>query len=420
VLLAWVALLAVAIGWGEHVVAVGDTLRVNAPPLTGSYRWHLGRGVIAPVLVGVVAVVLLPHAARRWEWSRLLGAVGVTATGWALALGALRGGSGITGPLTSKHEYVHTVARVGDPGRFLAGFTDHLAGYTIHTQGHPPGMVLVLWLLDRVGLGGVGPNAVLVYAGGAAAVLAALVTVRAVAGEEAGRRAAPFLALTPAAIWWSSGDAFFAGVGAWAVTLVVLAAVTRQSRRGDAAALVGGVLFGVTALLSYGLVLLALVPLTVAAARRRARVLAVAAVGAAAVLGACALAGFWWFDGLAATHARYYAGVGGRRPYSYFVVGNVAVFALALGPAVAVALARLRDQRVWLLAGSALVAVAIADLSGMSKAEVERIWLPFVPWVVLATASLAGTSERRGGTAGWLAAQVATGLAVEVTVRSPW
>ncbi len=30
----------------------------------------------------------------------------------------------------------------------------------------------------------------------------------------------------------------------------------------------------------------------------------------------------------------------------------------------------------------------------MSKAEVERIWLPFLPWIVLATAALPGTGER--------------------------
>ena len=51
----------------------------------------------------------------------------------------------------------------------------------------------------------------------------------------------------------------------------------------------------------------------------------------------------------------------------------------------------------------ALLAVVLADLSGMSKAEVERIWLPFLPWVMLATAALPvgragadGTPRRTG------------------------
>jgi hypothetical protein len=43
------------------------------------------------------------------------------------------------------------------------------------------------------------------------------------------------------------------------------------------------------------------------------------------------------------------------------------------------ALFRLRDRQLWLLVGAALTAVLLADVSGLSKAEVERIWLPFAP-----------------------------------------
>ncbi len=225
--------------------------------------------------------------------------------------------------------------------------------------------------------------------------------------------------LAPAAIWWSSGDAFFAGVSAWAVTLVVLA-TGREGRDGDRLAAGGGVLFGISLMLSYGLVLLAVVPIVVAVARRRARPLVIAAAGGALVLVAVFAAGFSWLAGLAATRTQYWAGVASRRPYSYFLVGNLAAFALALGPAAAVGLARLRDRRTWLLVGGALAVVAIADLSGMSKAEVERIWLPFVPWVLLATAALYGATRRHGSMRFWLFAQAAVAIAIQSAVRSPW
>jgi hypothetical protein len=65
--------------------------------------------------------------------------------------------------------------------------------------------------------------------------------------------------------------------------------------------------------------------------------------------------------------------------------------------------------------GGALVAVALADLSGLSKAEVERIWLPLVPWVLLATSSLPAVRRRT-----WLGVQVAAGLALELAVIQPW
>ncbi len=94
--------------------------------------------------------------------------------------------------------------------------------------------------------------------------------------------------------------------------------------------------------------------------------------------------GFSWFSGFAATRGVYWAGVAKHRPYSYFLVADLALFAVATGPAIAVGLGRLRDRNLWLLVGGVLAVVALADLSGMSKAEVERIWLPFVPWVALA------------------------------------
>ena len=160
------------------------------------------------------------------------------------------------------------------------------------------------------------------------------------------RAALPFVVLAPAAIWWSSGDAFFAGVSAWAVTLVILATGREGRAIGSRWRVVGGLLFGITAFLSYGLVLLAFIPIGVAVSRRRFRPL---------VLAACrrrwrcssrfARAGFSWFAGLAATRTQYWLGAAGGRPYYYFLFADLAAFALAVGPAAAVGLARLRDQR---------------------------------------------------------------------------
>ncbi len=43
------------------------------------------------------------------------------------------------------------------------------------------------------------------------------------------------------------------------------------------------------------------------------------------------------------------------------------------------------------LAAAALLTILVATLSGMSKAEVERIWLPFTIWVVALPALLPGS-----------------------------
>jgi hypothetical protein len=105
------------------------------------------------------------------------------------------------------------------------------------------------------------------------------------------------------------------------------------------------------------------------------------------------------------------------RPALYTTVaGNPAALALAVGPAAAVGLSaaarRLhRRPRTDLLPLLALAAVVVADLSQMSRGEVERIWLPFVPWLGLAI-----PGDRRG----LLGLQVGTALALQAVLASPW
>ena len=257
------------------------------------------------------SLVLTPahDSPRSVRWRTLLVASWGFAALWACSLAATRGWFRVTTIFERKGEYLAVLPRVHSIGDFVDQFVHGIRSFPVHVQGHPPGFVLVAWTLERLGLGGSLPASVLCIAVGAAAVPAVLVTVREVAGADRARRAAPFLVLAPFAISVAtSADAFFAGVGAWAVTLVVLA-TGRRDRRGDVCALLGGVLSGITVFLSYGLVLLAVIPIVVAIRRRRVRPLLLAGAGALPVVLAFLLAGFWWFDGLEATRARYFAGI---------------------------------------------------------------------------------------------------------------
>lgn len=127
----------------------------------------------------------------------------------------------------------------------------------------------------------------------------------------------------------------------------------------------GGLLLGLALYCSYGIAPLGLLVVAVVVSARRLRPLLVGALG------------FWWWTGLAATRVRYAEGIATIRPYDYFVLANLAAFAVALGPATVAGLASLhRRSRLRWPVGAALLAVAGADLSGLSKGEVERIWLP--------------------------------------------
>jgi hypothetical protein len=419
----------VAHRWGDRLIDSGHKLQVGFPPLVGEFSPRVGPRVLPAVAFGMAAVVAAPILAHRLTWRRLVVVSAVAAAAWAVGLALVDGPSALTSPLLLRGEYLHDVPRVTSPGGFLASFTERLPDYHTHTQGHPPGMVLLLWSLDRIGLGGAGWAAALCIAGGAASVPAVLVTLRAVAGEATARIAAPFLALAPAAIWVATtADAFYAGLGAWGVALVALtarrSADQTPSRRHDVLAAAGGLLLGATAFCTYGAVLLAPVAVVGAMAASAGRVpwrpVLVAGAAAATVAGIFAAAGFWWFGGLAATRAAYEAGVASRRPYGYFLLANLAAFAVAAGPALAAGMSRLRRRGPWILASAALFSVALADLSGLSKGEVERIWLPFVPWALVATGTLARRHRPAEPARTWLSVQVVTALAVQMTLRTPW
>jgi len=133
---------------------------------------------------------------------------------------------------------------------------------------------------------------------------------------------------------------------------------------------------------------------------------------------------------------RYYDGIASARDYSYWLWANLAIVCFCVGPAVVAALGRWardgsRDIRVvlaaamsrdrapayavgWLAAG-AVVAMLAADLSGLSRSEVERIWLPFMVWLVPLTAALASRDRR-----GWLVAQAGWAVGIALVLRFTW
>jgi hypothetical protein len=222
----------------------------------------------------------------------------------------------------------------------------------------------------------------------------------------------------------SSPDAMFMGVAAWSVALgAVAVTVTPADTRGRIglhhAAGGAGLFAGLSLSFSYGAMLL-LGPLWALAVwtlrRGNWRPLVTAAVGFAVIPVLFMSAGFDWLAGLAATRTAYLDGVAPGRPDRYFVVSNLAVTAVSVGPATIAGLVWLRDRAAWWLVGGALAAVLAANASTMSKGEVERIWLPAIPFLVLATCSIRGTNARRW----WLAAQLGVAVVLQATLHSPW
>jgi hypothetical protein len=396
----------------------------SAYPLGGHYRLHLTPWLLPATGLGAAVLRWGPALAGRLSWPRLLGTAYATALGWAVTLALVAGPSAIAHPLTTRYEYLHDVRRVDamGPGTFLRTFTwyivdsGHGEPWTTHVSGHPPLATLVFVLLYRAGLTSSNWAAALVIAVGATAAPSVLATLRTAGGDGIARRAAPYVATAPAALWLAtSADALFTGVAA--AGLLALATGGRWR------AALGGLALGACAFLSYGLVLLAPLAIAAVAVRRppiREAVgrLSLAALGVAAVVAAFAAAGFWWFDGLTLVRERVVlGGAWQERPTGYFVFSNLATLAVSAGPATLAALPfavpRWRSPVTWLPA-AALAAVAAAIASNLSKGETERIYLPFAVWLPWLTGLL--PDARRY----WLAAQLGLGLLIAATTQLDW
>ncbi len=396
-------------------------------PLAGYVEARVGTGTpVAVALAGLGVWRGFALAARLpWRWL-LLTTYGVTAA-WTLALAFVDGRSGLTHEILNPHEYLPTARGIHDVPALLRGFVDRIpvgapGSWETHVAGHPPGALLLFVALVSVGLGGAVASALVITLVGCTTPVAVLVTLRTLGAEDVARRVAPYVVLAPAAIWVAvSADAVFAAVAAWGI-----AAVAVSVRSAGAASrwwwgVIGGLLLGCCLLLSYGLVLLAPLVIAVLVAGRSWRPLPAVACGTVVPVAVFAALGFRLWQAYPVLDDRYWAGIAAGRPASYWFWGDLAALAISAGPALGAAIGSLvaagrRSPRVVrLLVGASALAILLADASRMSKAEVERIWLPFVPWLLLATACLPARWRRP-----MLGVQVVVALLVQHLVITNW
>ena len=427
---------AVAVVWwsvvrGRAEQRVNTRLNLGAAPLVGrdemdGWVWRFGWSLVGAALLAV----LVGAACRSGWWWRVrqrwvLLASSLAAMLFATLLALSDGADGLRYGAEHKTEYLANLAKAPPAGEFVRTFVDRIDRYSVHVRGHPPGFVLLLKFLDSIGLSGVWPVVALSIVGTGVTVAAVLVAVRAIAGDQWMRRAAPLLIVAPYGIWMmTSGDAVFAAVGA----LGVAAVAEGHTRRGNQAVwwgLVAGLLFGSLIFLTYLGATLVLVPavLLVAGLRRhRAGTVAVIVgglIGGLAVIGGFWLAGFWWLDGVRATNEQYQLGSAQFREWGYFAIGNLGAALIALGPVTVIGLGALRSRRMWLLVAGALAALLTSHLSQFTKGEVERIWLIFYPWIALAGAALVVRSRRWSGAA-VVGVQATCAIGLQAALLSKW
>ncbi|MGP4090515.1 hypothetical protein [Streptomyces sp. KR55] len=441
--LAAVLLVVAAILIGRHIEDTDGTLFVNWPPLLASWGPHVGPGTPAAIAVAIAVVAYGPGLAARLPWRALLAVACGTAMAWTWSLALIDGWHrGVAQRLTTRYEYLQVIDRFQDIPATLRDFTEYIViqgpdHWPAHIAGHPPAATPTFVLLDRIGRGGGAWAGIWCITVGATAVTAVLLMVRGLTGEGLARRAAPFVVLAPGAVWMgTSADGYFTAVAAWSVALLALAVTGRPGARSRIAAGGAGLLFGLTCYLSYGLTLIGIIGLGVfVLGRNRRAVLLPLLAGLAVFPLVFTLAGFNYWEAYHLLVERYNQGAGGVRPYGYWVWANPACTVLVVGLATVAGLSRaggtlvgqrrpflsrpgdaegaVDEGRLAVLLLGAFLALLAADLSGMSKAETERIWLPFALWLLAACAFLPRPRV-------WLTAQAVVALLVNHLLWTGW
>ena len=429
------ALALMACGMAVPAVLDWDVHVRYFPPLHAGWDPRVGWGTLPAVVLGVAAVRYGAELAARLSWGRLLLTAYAAGLSWMLALALVDGVDGIGEILDHPYEYLTTARATSDLPATIEVYisripVDSPGQWPVHIAGHPPGALTFFVLLVRIGLGSGLAAGLVVTLLAASTAVAVLVTLRVLGAEQQARLAAPFLVVGPAAVWQCvSADAMFAAFAAWGLGALALGAV----RRSLLWSLLAGLLLGWCVMNSYGLPLLALLAVAVLVAARSWRPLLPAALAALAVVLSFVPFGYSWWEALPVLRERYWAGVAHNRPPQYWMWGNLAALAFSAGPlafagvaetfhrwltrrATAVAKPQDAGERVvcWLVLGATSMVVA-ADLSQMSRGEVERIWLPFVPWLLVGCALLPERWRRPG-----LALQVVVALLVQHLLATGW
>ena len=404
----------------------------DTAPIFGWWNAHVGWGTIPAIVIAVATVLWGQAVARRLPWRALPWTAWATAFAWAFSLAMIDGWyRGFTHRLEAPNEYLRQVPGITDIPTAVRTFASRIPDFQpnswiTHVSGHPPGALLTFVWLDRIGLGGGAWAGLLCTLVGSSAAAAIVVATRALMDENTARLAAPFVAVAPTAIWIAvSADGYFAGVAAWGLALLALAA-SRAVRRPIVAAVGSGLLLGWGIFLNYGLALIALPAAAVLIAARdwraAVRALVPAVIAALAVVGVFALAGFWWFDGYTLVKTRYWQGIANDRPFQYWSWANFASVTCAIGLGSVAGIGRAFDvaaikrrSGLHLVVLLALLAIVLADLSMLSKAETERIWLPFTVWLTAAGAFLPPRSQRW-----WLALNVIGALLLNSFILTNW
>jgi methylthioxylose transferase len=407
---------------GLALKAATGRLGTALPPFAIS--WAPRAGFLAPVsaLVLLGGALAAPRVSTRLRRpAGFAAALFVLALALGLALNLARNGirdwyaifdTSPHGSFEAPNEYLPGLPALSYGVRFfLDRFAELVPAEPVNVAGHTPGLLLTLHLL---GISSAQGLAALCVGAGALTAPLAYDLGRTLHGEECGRSAGLLTAFAPSLLVFgvTSADYLYAALGLASASLLV--------RPRPAVRLAGTGLAALAAFFSWLLLALPAWAAIVVWRREGLRSAALIALGCALALialnGALALwVGYDAIGALRATSSVYHHSVASIRPYWFWVFGSPTAWGVMLGVAIAVPALRAVVAREPAAVALAVVVLASAVL-GFTKAETERIWLPFVPLACVAAATQLDARRLRL----YLVLLAAQALAVELLFFTIW
>jgi hypothetical protein len=438
-------------------------------PYPPEWQWALREGPTSgrwapPVLAAALLLGLMALSGSPWALARSRGAAraivaAAVALGFALSVGLLGlepSGAFRTlaartmSPSWSSYYSVAVSAEAADPIAFLDRHAELLPRLPKHAATHPPGPVLyyrgLVALFERsptltrtfLALQGHDetqeprpPNTraskaaalfgalVLTLLGMAAAWPVAAIAARLSGDPLSGARVGALWTLVPGPVLFvPQFDQALALAVAGVLALLLAAAAEPRSLPRTTLAAAAGLVAGIALVVSYGSLAFLLVAgvayLAVAGVSQRTLLVGVVAdVAAFVVIGATALLGHDPLDALLTALSIHRETYTEPRSYFLWLPFNLLDLSIFLGPPVAALFVRevFRSRSARWLA----IALAVLLVSGATRGEVGRIWIPLMPMLLLAATAMPGRPSR--GESLWLGALL---VAMGMALRSRW
>ncbi len=407
---------------GAVTVAAGILLR-RVFGVTLGAPWPPSLGNLEPAATPWLVVSLACFAAAVWLAPRALelrpaafAAVLLAGTlVLRLVLAAQRGGTAqwdrvfdVGRYFEAANEYLPALPALDyGYGFFLDRFAELVPSFPVHVAGHPPGLLLALHAL---GIDTAAGMAALCIGIGALSAPLTFGLARDLLDDRAARLAGLLMALSPAALMFgvTSADAVYLTIG-----LLAAWPLARGMR------LTGAVALAVASFFAWSLLAIGAWAAILEWRRNGFRsAFVLAAVCGVVLLAFYALmwaaSGFDPIGTIRATEQVYREGVASMRPYWYWLLGSPVGFLLVLG--LPITWLALRDRSPEAIAIFAVL--AFAAVLGLTKAETERIWLPFAPLVILPAAR--ALAARPQALTAVLAALAAQALLHELVFDTVW